>query len=217
MRRRGILLLALVSVLVATQFLIRAQASGGPILLIVNRSAPNPFGRYLAEILRAEGINSFTTVELSTVDSISLNGVGLVVLAETPLTADQAALLTGYVATGGRLVAMRPDAQLGPVLGTAHLGSTDGDHYVSINVGTSVGYGFPPLTLPIYGQSTRLGLVPGALTHATLYASRETSSNYPAVVQYRRTATWAYDLARSVVYARQGNPANAGVERDNLP
>ena len=37
------------------------------------------------------------------------------------------------------------------------------------------------------------------------------------MVRNGATATWSYDLARSVIYSRQGDPANAGVERDGIP
>ena len=91
---------------------VAGQAGTPPILLVVNATAPNPFGGYLAEILRAEGVQSFSTVALSSVTASTLSGAKLVVLAETPLTAPQASLFTTYVNGGGRLVAMRPDAQL---------------------------------------------------------------------------------------------------------
>ena len=40
-----------------------------PILLVVNDCGAEPFGRYLAEILRAEGLNSFTIAQLSAVNA----------------------------------------------------------------------------------------------------------------------------------------------------
>ena len=39
-------------------------ATNPPILLIVNSAAPNKFGAYLGEILRAEGLNAFDQVAL---------------------------------------------------------------------------------------------------------------------------------------------------------
>ena len=46
---------------------IHSQALPPPILLITNSAASNPFGAYLAEILRAEGFNQFATKNLSAV------------------------------------------------------------------------------------------------------------------------------------------------------
>ena len=53
----------------------------GRILLVKNPDAPNPFGAYLAEVLRAEGINAFAEVELSAVDDGTLSTASLVILA----------------------------------------------------------------------------------------------------------------------------------------
>ena len=44
-----------------------------PILLVVNSAASNKFGPYLGEILRAEGLNGFSTVELASLDSATLS------------------------------------------------------------------------------------------------------------------------------------------------
>ena len=41
------------------------EGPGGPILVIA--SASNPFSRYYAEILRAEGLNAFTVLDISAV------------------------------------------------------------------------------------------------------------------------------------------------------
>src|SRR5689334_14094591 len=96
---------------------LRSQASPPPILLITSATAPNPFGGYLAEILRTEGVTEFATEDISVVTASDLGGAALVILAEMPLSQAQAGLLSSYVTGGGRLIAMRPDAQLSPVLG----------------------------------------------------------------------------------------------------
>ena len=73
---------------------VQAQGSSAPILVIVNSAAPNQFGDYLPEILTAEGITGFDVIELSSLNSSALSGVALVVLADTPLTAGQASMLS---------------------------------------------------------------------------------------------------------------------------
>ena len=95
---------------------VRTQSSTAPVLLIVNSASPNPFGPYLGEILKAEGLNSFSVAQLSTVTPSSLADVRVAVLAETPLTDAQAVILGNFVAGGGGLVAMRPDARLASTL-----------------------------------------------------------------------------------------------------
>ncbi|MFN3763763.1 MAG: hypothetical protein ACK4WK_11275, partial [Anaerolineae bacterium] len=60
----------------------------------------------------------------------------------------------------------------------------------------------------------------GATAVATLYADATTPTPYPAVTLHNvgdnggQAVAFTYDLARSVVYMRQGNPAWAGDERD---
>src|SRR5262249_426774 len=212
-----ILFAVLLVIVVGVAIRVKAQAGTPPILLVVNTGAPNPFGGYLAEILRAEGINSFQVAELSATTSSSLSNFSLVVLAETPLPASQATMFSSYVAGGGRLIAMRPDAQLLPTLGLSANSSSTTEGYLSMNAGSATGLGFPATTLPFHGTAANFVANTGATTLATLYSNQTTATAYPAVVQSGKTVTWAYDLARSVLYARQGDPANAGVERDGVP
>jgi hypothetical protein len=65
-----------------------------PILLIVNDSASNPFGRYTGEILRAEGLNDYDIATLSSVTATDLSQHSVIVLAETSLDAAQTSMFT---------------------------------------------------------------------------------------------------------------------------
>ena len=62
----------------------------------------------------------------------------------------------------------------------------------------------------------------GAATVATLYSDATTATSNPAVTLNSvgsnggQAAAFTYDLARSVVLTRQGNPALAGQERDGF-
>jgi hypothetical protein len=204
-----------VVVVAAMAAAISVRGQGGapaPILVVLNSSAPNPFGSYLPEILRAEGINTFNVVQLSAIDAPTLAGAALVVLGETPLTAPQAALFSNYVTGGGRLVAMRPDAQLAGVLGIAFAGGTVGNGYLLVDQ-SGPGAGLQDLTLPFKGLADQYTLA-GATAIAELYATRTLSASLPAVVKFGRTAAWSFDLARSTAYVRQGDPAFAGLDRD---
>src|SRR3954453_4893916 len=82
-----------------------------PILLVVNDAAPNSnkFGRYYGEILRAEGLNSYDVTTVGAVNAVTMAQYRVVILAETTLTAGQAADFSTYVTGGGYLSAMRPD------------------------------------------------------------------------------------------------------------
>src|SRR6185436_3972457 len=168
MRRVFILFALLLIIAFSGSIRVRTQAATPPILVVVNTGATNPFGGYLAEILRAEGINSFQVAQLSATTSSSLANFSLVVLAETPLTASQATIFSNYVAGGGRLIAMRPDAKLLPVLGLTADGTSTTEGYLSINAGSVTGAGFPVTTLPFHGTATNFIADPGATTLATL-------------------------------------------------
>jgi hypothetical protein len=217
-RIRAILIVAILGVSLLSGYAVtRATTSTPPILLIVNSAAANPFGNYLAEILRAEGLNSFETVQLNSITATILADHKLAVLAETSLSASQATLLRTYVSGGGRLLAMRPDPQIASVLGITPVGSNISDGYLAIDTATTSGAGFTGTTLPFHGTANNYTLTSGATSVAQIYSSRTTATTYPAVVRYQTTATWAYDLARSVAYSRQGDPANAGVDRDGQP
>jgi hypothetical protein len=195
---------------------VRTQSTPAPILIVTNSAASNPFDTYLPEILRAEGLNQFSVKDLGTVQATDLSNASVVVLAETSLTATQANLFSNYVAGGGRLIAMKPDTQLAPVLGLTPVGSTTTEGYFAINPGFTFSDGFPTATLPFHGQATNYSAAGGASTLATLFSNSATATPYPAVVRFGRTVTWTYDVARSIVYTRQGNPANAR-DRDGSP
>lgn len=185
-----------------------------PVLVVVNAASPNPYGGYLAEILRAEGINSVDVTPLATLNPSILAAAKLVVLSETPLTSPQAGLFSDYVAAGGRLVAMRPDTALAGVLGVTVAGGTTNDGYTLINQ-AGPGAGLQAVTLPFKGAATHYALA-GASSIASLYSSRTAATGLAAVVRFNRTATWSFDLARSTVYTRQGDPLLAGQERDGI-
>jgi Big-like domain-containing protein/Calx-beta domain-containing protein len=212
---RGLLILVIAVVGYET-IGVHTQSTPAPILIVTNGSASNPFDAYLPEILQAEGLNQFAVKDVAAVQATDLSNATVVVLAETALTAGQANLFSNYVAGGGRLVAMKPDNQLAPVLGLTPVGSTTTEGYFAINTAVSFADGFPTATLPFHGQAVNYTVVNGATALATVFTDATTATTFPAVVKFGRTVTWSYDVARSIVYTRQGNPANAS-DRDGQP
>ena len=188
-----------------------------PILLVVNDAAPNKLGRYIGEILRAEGLNAYAVAQLGAVTANDLSGYRLIVLAETPLTSAQAGLLNSYINGGGRMLALRPDPQLAALFGLAPAGGVQTDGYLKIDGGQPAGQGLPTATLQIHGEADRSTLN-GATAIASLYSDAATATTYPAVVMAAagqgKAAAFTYDLAKNVAYTRQGNPANADVDTD---
>ena len=83
------------------------------------------------------------------------------------------------------------------------------------------GAGIVGSTIQFHGTADRYSLN-GATSVATLYSNATTATTAPAVTLRSvgssggQAAAFTYDLARSVVYTRQGNPAWAGQERDGV-
>ncbi len=193
------------------------EGPGGPILVIAKSS--NPFTRYYAEILRAEGLNAFTVRDIANVTPASLAGFDAVILGEFALTAQQVTMLTDWVTAGGDLVAMRPDKQLAGLLGLTDAGATLSNAYMRVDATRAPGAGIVAETMQFHGAADRYN-VTGATRVADLYSNASTATTAPAVTMRSvgtnggRAAAFTYDLARSVVLTRQGNPAWAGQERD---
>jgi hypothetical protein len=190
---------------------------GGPVLLIT--SPTSTFGSYYAEILRNEGLNEFATADIGSVTATTLASYDVVVLAKAALTPAQVTMFTNWVNSGGNLIAMAPDAQLAPLLGLTASGTTLPEGYLLINTATAPGAGLVSQTMQYHGMADRYTLN-GAINVATLYSNATTATTSPAV-STRAAGTgsasaFTYDLATSVVYMRQGNPAWATQERDGF-
>jgi hypothetical protein len=188
---------------------------GGPILVVT--SSADRFGGYYPEILRAEGLNEFATADIAAVTPERLAAHRVVVLAAMTLTDAQATVLGDWVHTGGDLIAMRPDDELAGLLGLGATSGTLGDGYLAVDTATAPGTGITGATMQFHGSADRHVLA-GARSVATLYSDATTATADPAVtlrnVGAGQAAAFTYDLARSVVYTRQGNPAWAGQDRD---
>jgi hypothetical protein len=145
----------------------------------------------------------------------------VVILGETPLSAAQVTMFSNWVSSGGNLIAMRPDKQLASLLGLADAGTTLSNAYLKVDTLSGPGAGIVADSIQFHGTADRYTLN-GASTIATLYADAGTATANPAVTlrslgtQGGQAAAFTYDLARSIVYTRQGNPAWAGDERDGI-
>ncbi len=196
------------------------ESSDGPVLVLA--TSRNPFSHYLAEILRAEGLNLFSVMDVSEVDAPTLAPHDVVVLGETPLDDAQVAMLTEWTHAGGTLIAMRPDRRLAPLLGLTPADGTSSEGYLRVDTSTGPGVGIVDETMQFHGVADHWS-VAAATPLATLYRDAVTPSGFPAVTVRRVgthggvAAAFAYDLARSVVLTRQGNPAWAGEKRHGLP
>jgi hypothetical protein len=196
------------------------QGPGGPILVVTN--AQSPFGTYYAEILSAEGLNLFFVADIANVSASTLASYDVVILAEMVLTPAQVTMFSDWVNGGGNLIAMRPDKQLSALLGLSDPGSTLPNAYLKVDTSAAPGAGIVSDTIQFRGTADRY-TSNDATTVAMLYSTATAATTNPAVTLRSvgalggHAAAFTYDLARSVVYMRQGNPAWAEEERDGTP
>jgi Concanavalin A-like lectin/glucanases superfamily/Bacterial Ig-like domain/Bacterial Ig domain len=195
------------------------QSSSSPVLVLT--SSARPFTKYIGEILQAEGLNSFTSLDVSRLSPSLLGSFSVVVLGETPLTPTEVTTLSDWVNAGGRLIALRPDKQLAGLLGLVDAGGTLSNSYLRINTATEQGAGLVGETIQFHGTADRYTPA-GATSVATLYSNASTATTNPAVSHRTvgtnggQAAAFTYDLSRSVVLTRQGNPAWVGQNRDGI-
>jgi hypothetical protein len=189
-------------------------------ILVVTRSG-NKFTQYYQEILRAEGFNNFNAIDLAQVTSDALAPYDVVILGETSLTLSQVTMLSDWVDAGGNLIAMRPDKQLASLLGIGATDSVRPDAYLVVDTAQAPGAGIVNETIQYHGAADLYTLA-GATQVATIYSDPSQATSNPAVTLRSvgtnggQAAAFTFDLARSIVYTRQGNPAWAGQERDGL-
>jgi len=198
--------------------------AGGPVLIISDVNSP--FSRYPVEILRAQGYTAFKALDISEVRgnwTSLLSTYDVVILGHMTLTADDIANLTTWTMAGGTLIALRPDAGLLPLMGVTATGTTVGDGYLLVNTTSGFpGAGIVNATIQYHGNADLYNL--GTATSlATLYATATTARTNPAVTTKSvganggKAIAFAYDLAASIVYTRQGNPLYEGHSRDGQP
>ncbi len=190
--------------------------------IAVVSAAGNRFGAYAVEMLKAEGLNAVDGIDVSTLNAAALAGRDVVVLGESALTAAQVTALTNWVNGGGNLIALRPDKQLAGLLGLTDQASTLSEAYMRIDTTPgSPGAGLTGVSMQFHGTADRYALN-GASSIAALYSNASTATANPALTLRSvgssggQAAAFTYDLARSIVYTRQGNPAWAGQNRDGI-
>ena len=145
------------------------EGPGGPILVISNST--DPFSRYYAEILRAQGLNEFRVTDLSTITPAELNAYDVVILGETGLGGGQVTMFSEWVQQGGNLIAMRPDPQLAGLLGLEATPNSLSNGYLKVNTAGGPGAGIVNQTIQFHGTADRYTLS-GAEAIATLFPTQ---------------------------------------------
>ena len=145
----------------------------------------------------------------------------VVILGDITLTTAQVTMLSDWVTAGGNLIAMRPDKKLATLLGLTDASSPLAEGYLLVNTAAAPGAGIVNQTMQFHGMADRYTLN-GATSVATLYSNATTADDQSGRHTAERradggqAAAFTFDLARSIVYTRQGNPAWSGQERDGI-
>jgi len=197
------------------------EGAGGPILLI--SSALNPFSRYMVEILRAEGFTSFKAMDITEVESdwTILNNYDVIVLGQMTVSSTDVTNLTSWVTAGGTLIAQRPSALLRPLMGVTFTNGVTHDQYLKVLTTAGLpGAGIVNQSIQFHSQMDQYSMNAGTSALAMLWQNATTATIFPAVTTRSvgpnggKAVMFAYDLARSVVYTRQGDPTQDGVRND---
>jgi hypothetical protein len=189
-------------------------------LVVDGRQWRGRFGRYSGEILRAEGLSDYQEVELSEVTGALLARFGLVLLAGCGAVAGLAELLATYVQAGGRLILIRPPAELAPLAGLCPRWQATPGAALLVEAGPP-GFGtFPYEPVQVAGPVDLFDVRPGTTVLARTVSGRWPVSSVPAIVERSlgqgRVLAFLYDLPHSVARLRQGDPDLAGHDTDGL-
>ncbi len=188
------------------------EGAGGPLLVI--SSSTNPFSRYLVEILRAQGYTAFKAVDITEVrnNSVNINDYDVILLGNfNNITTADVTLLTAWTNAGGTLIAQRPSSLLLPLMGvTANISPTH-DQYLKVNTTAGQpGAGIVNQTIQFHGTMDHYTMLAGTTALATLYQDANTNTIFPAVTSVNvglgKAIAFAFDLANSIVFTRQGDP-----------
>ncbi len=190
-----------------------------PILVLADDSN---FGTYTAELLKTEGFNEFLSDSLSSqrITYSYLKLFDILILAECKIEPGKLEIIEKYVKSGGNLIAFRPDLNLSELFGVVPEGDTISEAYLKINSNNSEGKGLSARIMQFHGTADLYSLNTGTVL-AHIFTDQTHQSVYPAVVRNRygngHAVAFVYNLPKSIVYTRQGNPLFAGLEKDGIP
>jgi hypothetical protein len=196
-----------------------SNASSSPILVLATNTE---FGSYTCEILRAEGFNEFESDSLNDakVTLQYLKQFDIVIVGRTTITKSQKTMLSEYLKGGGNIIAFVPDNQLSGLFGISDSKGTYNEGYIEINHDTRQGIGMSSDRMQIHGTAN-IHTLRGGKEIATLFSDKTSQKGFPGVVTnnygHGQAVAFLYNLPKSIVYSRQGNPLFAGIEKDGIP
>ena len=188
----------------------------GQILVLVNEDTTHPFGRFLAEILWAEGLNAFTAARLTDITPAFLSQFSCVLVSSGGCTDVQASQLANYAENGGKLVVFQPEGLLAQKFGLSIEEKTITECAVVTNPQHPLAAGIVTQPLSVHVEANLY-----SPQGAEVVARLDDAETHPAVFLSRSgsglVVTWAYDLAQNIVLTRQGNPALSLGSEDSEP
>lgn len=191
-----------------------------PVLIIATDAG---FGSYTGELLKTEGFHAFLIDSLNDkkMTASYLRQFDLVILTESEIDDPGRRLVFKYVREGGNLIAFRPDTVLSEMFGIKPSGGNIADGYIAVDPETEQGRGLTSRPMQFHGTADKYS-VKTANTIATISTGKSASQNgFPGVVSndYGKghAVAFLYNLPKSNVYTRQGNPLHAGIEKDGIP
>lgn len=159
------------------------------------------FGRYLHEILLAEGFPYTVPVDLADLGQIDPRRSPLVAFSQMSADPEQARRILSLAELGASIVLMRPGDEVLGELGITRVGTIN-DGYLSWE-GTG--------PIQIHGEADLYPPVSGTRILADLRETRNGEETGPAYLIAERgqgsVALFSFNLPHSVVLTRQGNPA----------
>ncbi|MDZ7604660.1 MAG: hypothetical protein U5K79_03520 [Cyclobacteriaceae bacterium] len=190
-----------------------------PILILATE---NGFGTYTQEILKTEGFRGFEVDSLNSgkITSSYLSMFDLVILTESVIDQETKEMFQRYVENGGNLIAFRPDQVLAELFGVEPKRGSFSEGYIKIDPNTEQSSGMISEALQYHGAADLYALTEGRAI-ATLVSEKLSDEEFPAVVSNNylkgHAIAFLYNLPKSIVYTRQGNPEFAGIEKDGIP
>jgi hypothetical protein len=190
-----------------------------PILLI---SGQGDFGRYTAEILKAEGFNEFDTLTMTVdgPDESVLAKYPTVILSHKVTAPSIWKKFENYASMGGNLISVIPPSFTAPVSGFAARKPDDQAGYLYIDSLNKPGPAFTTHRIQVHSE--RCSYLPAPSDVIAWFGSDSgPSHSAPALVikksETGHIANFLYNLPANIVLTRQGNPQLAGKETDGIP
>ncbi|MDT8854671.1 hypothetical protein RNZ50_06415 [Paracoccaceae bacterium Fryx2] len=196
-------------------------AADAPILVVEGRDRPD--SRFFTAILQAEGLNDHANISLDNLTENDLAGRAVMILDTADLPPALHAPLMSWVKGGGLLITMRPGTDLRDIFGLPQtMAGTLDTALLLPEARSSISVGLSRAPFQIHGPIDLIPADPGATVAAHGLAGLVTSDGKPVgehavnwtILGDGHVASFAFDVARSVILTRQGNPLWIDEERD---